>query len=97
MAKNDGGRMSAAKLHPHPAILPSELPAPAPQVNRLASGTRIKVLPLRNDAGLIIPDYFGLTGQQGSVAAHKGDVILVRLDSGYSGRLDSDRVAVVRR
>ena len=88
--------MSAA-TKPHPAILPSELPAKVSQVNRLVSGTRIKVLPLRNDLGFIIPDQFRLTGQLGSVAAHKGDIILVHLDSGYSGRLDSDRVAVVRR
>ena len=68
-----------------------------PKINRLASGTRIKVLPLRNDAGLIISDAFGLTGLLGSVAGHKGDVILVELDNGRRWRLDSDRVAEVRR
>ena len=88
--------MSAA-TKPHPAILPWELPATVPQVNRLAFGTPIRVLPPRNDHGFIVPDPWHLTGLLGSVAGHKGDVILVELDNGRRWRLDSDRVAVVRR
>jgi hypothetical protein len=83
-----GGNLSAA-TKPRPSILASEL---------LPVGTRIKVLPLRNDAGKIITESFDLTGKVGRIVGYEEGEMMALLDGGWGEwRLDADRVAATKR
>jgi len=62
----------------------------------IPTGTRVRILPLRNPTGRIIPDKYELAGKLGSVVEQTGESsIMIKLDIGGEWRVDLDRVAVV--